>query len=717
MFKKVEKLKYRYNKETRELVLPMKLAKKDIFSIILKNTMTDIYRKGDRISITSKTVAGETSTIIKFPAGSDYDFVKKYGLDTHPIFLFEIPDDLKNEEAQREKEIAKQVKTMDRIANTKERQKKAEERKQGVAARKAEREQKKLEKEQERDDKAAEREAAKNHIGYRKANRIGKSKLTSLIRSRWENGEQGLMSSVGGAMSDKVRAMGVRTKRKFDPLNWVGGAAGMLPFIGGATRWAAVSGLGALFGRDPETIREFGGWARSKKDSKHTKIGPGQVRDLQSGDSSADILAKMYNFMLKDHERQKKEHELADDFKKEQEMESERRHQKLIEEIHKLVGGTPTEEPKKEEPKTKTFFDSILGGIKSIIGTVSSFAGFVKNIFTTGFGALKNMASAVGAIVEQVAGSIFGSIKTIITTVVTGALVGVTGYFSSKIKAITTLLGGIIRFVGNLPKGGILASAALSLYEFGPDLYDYMQGKESAGLRTEREGNVGKNSEDMFEKYYKEKRDLESNEQYARTVPDSDFARKQFKIEERTRNNEALKQEAIKAALQFQREKLLPQVSQLLMQYGDFKEVQPEMTKDGYPLLKFKSPMSLLGEKTIEQLVDMSHGFATVGEYIDKAGEMALKAGKEVMNSGEMKALQEKAFEGFKAVPTMIFKEIPEKKDDEEEHSSNDEPQNVSYNTNNTIGGQSKFSDITPISSRIKNDSIQLALARSTYAV
>jgi hypothetical protein len=172
-------------------------------------------------------------------------------------------------------------------------------------------------------------------MDYRKASSIRKKSLLSLIAENKFEKDQGLGSSIGTAISDKFKAKAVGIKEKFDPLNWVSAITGKGTFGKVATTLA-----GRAFGRGEEDIQYFGGYARKnrKDDPQRTNIGPGRVVPLRVGDSTADILAKMYNLSKISFEKDKTQKELEVAFRKEQMEEDERRHKKLIDELLKSYG-------------------------------------------------------------------------------------------------------------------------------------------------------------------------------------------------------------------------------------------------------------------------------------------------------------------------------------------------------------------------------------------
>lgn len=224
-------------------------------------------------------------------------------------------------------------------------------------------------------------------MDYKKASSIRKKSLISLIaQNKFEQG-QGLGSSIGSAISDKFKAKAVGIKEKFDPLNWISAMTGKGTFGKVATTLA-----GRAFGRGDEAIEYFGGYARKNKkdDPQRTNIGPGRVVPLRVGDSTADILAKMYNLSKISFEKDKTQKELEVAFRKEQMEEDERRHKKLIDELLKVHGKKGTEKTvkKDEEEDTKSFFEKFIEKLKSYL--------------TPFLILLKNISKIIGGILKQV---------------------------------------------------------------------------------------------------------------------------------------------------------------------------------------------------------------------------------------------------------------------------------------------------------------------------
>ena len=180
-------------------------------------------------------------------------------------------------------------------------------------------------------------------MDYQLARQVRGSSLKNLVTGRVASG-QGLMHSVGASIGDKFRAKGKRWQEMFDPLNIT------KKMLFGSNLLTAMAGR--AMGRSSRDIAYFTGINmrnRKYKDPKRTSIGPGRVVSVKVGDSETDVLAKMFNLMLKTHQEESKRYELEKSFREEQEAEDKRRHEELIYAI--INKKRKKEEVKKEEPK------------------------------------------------------------------------------------------------------------------------------------------------------------------------------------------------------------------------------------------------------------------------------------------------------------------------------------------------------------------------------
>lgn len=284
-------------------------------------------------------------------------------------------------------------------------------------------------------------------MDYKKASRIRKKGLLELIaENKFENG-QGLGSSIGGAISDKLKARATGFKEKFDPLNMIRALTGE-----GVIGKSITTVVGRATGRSEDAIGYFGGYARKKRvsgtkgDPLVTKIGPGNVVRIRSGDGLADILAKMYNFMEKTHETYKLNYELEESFRKEQLEEDENRHKKLIESI--LGRKTSTATPAKEEGGEKSFLEKIAEKITSafagIVAAIGNVAGFIFNFFT----------SALGKVVSLLTTTIFATMTPLVDFLVA---IGIKSALHSFANAVVGMISTIAPWAGNIARGALAA--------------------------------------------------------------------------------------------------------------------------------------------------------------------------------------------------------------------------------------------------------------------
>lgn len=270
-------------------------------------------------------------------------------------------------------------------------------------------------------------------MDYREANQLKNKSLLSLIAKKKFQEGQGLGSSIKGAISDKFKAKTTRFKQKLDPLHWLSSMVGKGVFGKSVTTVA-----GRAFGRSEQDIGYFGGYSRGKKykkDPRRTTFGAGPIKALRVGDSSADILGKMYNFVQKTHEEEKKRYETEKLFREEQMEEDERRHKKLIEEILK-----PKKEKSdlpKEEEKEPSWISSLMSSMKSLLeGLLAKFS--LSSIFKklakiTKF--IENLGKTFSKVVNKLMlrwliSSGLGMILTALSPFITAAAVAAAAYFS-----------------------------------------------------------------------------------------------------------------------------------------------------------------------------------------------------------------------------------------------------------------------------------------------
>ena len=318
-------------------------------------------------------------------------------------------------------------------------------------------------------------------MNYQEARRVRKTGLLSLINEGLFDEGKGIGGAVGGAISKRFKAKSVGIQEALDPLNWVRKLTGQ-----GAVGDLAVTGLGRLFGRSNSAITAFGGYGRKNKNKKknpqRTTVGARQIKPLKVGDSSADILGKMYNFMQKTHEIYKLNYQIEDAFRQEQMDEDERRHKKLIEAIlnRKIKPA--------DDKGVKSFIDKLIEGIKSGLSFVLS--PFLKWISKFDYAKIiKDTAKIVitaltttEAILKRLAFSIFdflaGPLKAMIIAVA-GALILAHEY--ENLRSDRSRAGEAERAANNLSQGPTIKKGEMTdglIGNIQPEfMEDYSKGK------------------------------------------------------------------------------------------------------------------------------------------------------------------------------------------------------------------------------------------------
>ena len=139
-------------------------------------------------------------------------------------------------------------------------------------------------------------------MSYQRAAEIRKKSLKNLITDKLVEGE-GIGSSIGGSISEKMKARSKGLKEKFDPLNIAKMLTGNL---GSAL-------LGKITGRSKEDIGYFAGNKKyketkpkpsyvnanlNKSDSGlYSAISEGNNQSMKKGDGIATVLGRMYNLI------------------------------------------------------------------------------------------------------------------------------------------------------------------------------------------------------------------------------------------------------------------------------------------------------------------------------------------------------------------------------------------------------------------------------------
>lgn len=142
------------------------------------------------------------------------------------------------------------------------------------------------------------------------------------------------------------------------------------------------------------------------KDPNFTNVNAGEVKPVKKKDGTADILAKMYNFMVNANNEQKIRMELLRNLDEIEQAEESKRHERLLAALHgrKLNTATPIGAPQDD---SDGFFKKLLGWG---VGILSSLGSFLKFITGSILGALKT----VGAFLVK---KIFGMVSGLITII------------------------------------------------------------------------------------------------------------------------------------------------------------------------------------------------------------------------------------------------------------------------------------------------------------
>jgi hypothetical protein len=259
-----------------------------------------------------------------------------------------------------------------------------------------------------------------------------------------------------------------RTKEKFDPSNMLSSMFGKKNESGKNSK-SAIQGLLGM--GDDGYFGNYGKKGKNKKDPRRTTIGKGPIRALKMGDSTADILAKMYNFMQKTNETFRTNYEIDKKFREEQLEEDARRHKKLIESLTSNKT-KKLEPPKKEEEEGEpSWIGKMLGAMKKALGglfavlsaPLSGIFGLLKLVGGLVFGAL-------GTIAATILGVIGGNALTIVGLLVKPLLSLIGSSITAVIRSVLgSAAGGIAAAVLGVAYGAFKSTQSKEDLQFGPD--------------------------------------------------------------------------------------------------------------------------------------------------------------------------------------------------------------------------------------------------------
>jgi hypothetical protein len=210
-------------------------------------------------------------------------------------------------------------------------------------------------------------------MSYQRAAEIRKKSLKNLITDKLVEGE-GIGSSIGGSISEKMKARSKGLKEKFDPLNIAKMLTGKL---GSAL-------LGKITGRSKEDIGYFAGDKKYKETKAkpsyvnanlnksdaglYSAISEGNNQSMKKGDGIATVLARMYNLIKFQQIESIKRFRIEKNFKKIEEKQKNKWNKELIDALKNKKTATVITEGKKEEDGGFNIFkyigDKIAGALR-----------------------------------------------------------------------------------------------------------------------------------------------------------------------------------------------------------------------------------------------------------------------------------------------------------------------------------------------------------------
>ena len=178
-------------------------------------------------------------------------------------------------------------------------------------------------------------------MSYGHAHQVKNRSALSLIVKKFAEG-QGLGSAISNTLSEKSAAKMVLMKERLDPMSWsrkLGGKFGAALY-------------GRAMGRSAADMRYFTGYSPKRSRYKiptskdknpninplYTKISSTSVTPVRKNDSVSDILAKLYNYMKINHEKDIKRRELKHNFKEGLDDKVNKQHKDLVKVLKDSVG-------------------------------------------------------------------------------------------------------------------------------------------------------------------------------------------------------------------------------------------------------------------------------------------------------------------------------------------------------------------------------------------
>jgi len=268
------------------------------------------------------------------------------------------------------------------------------------------------------------------------------------------------------ALSDKTKARFMGIKEKFTPLNIIR----MLTGSGGIGR-SIRTVAGRAMGYSEGDIQYFGGYRRKRSiyGADRSRVPAGSKSVVKVNDSTADILAKMYNLMRKIDEDNTRRYEKEQNFEEENILEDKKRHEKILD----ALGVKNKKVPEKvEKPKEET----------------DEKDGILVKIFSSVFGVFKKVFSFFKVIGEGLL-----TILTIGGLVKTLSLIG--EMFKTPMKLFSNILISLLPTLANLLWGvfrnpiKLLAAGVIGTLIFGKDT-DFAKGFDFSKYKNQLPGDL-----------------------------------------------------------------------------------------------------------------------------------------------------------------------------------------------------------------------------------
>lgn len=404
------------------------------------------------------------------------------------------------------------------------------------------------------------------------------------------------------AVSDKFKARAMGFKEKFTPMTFVRMLTGS-GTIGRSIRTVA----GRAMGYTERDIERFGGYKRKRSiyGPDRSRVPAGARTPAKVGDSTADILAKIYNLMRKIDEDNTRRYEEEQNFKEENEFEGRKRHGKLLESLgmKKKDAATPKtyapEKPKEQEDESGGMLGKIFSSIFGVFGKtfkmLASLGGIIVAAVTGLFGMIKNLMGMAKSIISTVLEivsrmlvpileGIFKGFTSILTKILPSFATGIMGLVTTTYSAVQGLMGLLDNILTSFGQKGIalkstLAGIALTLgISYLEDKLTSQEDRESDVRKKYRELYIGREAEQL----------LRQSEYHENIAKNSNSP-----VVKKLNENEAikLKQQAITPAEEFHKGLKGP-----LKELGyEFKSID----KNGLPIYRNDKNMEPSGEDLV----------------------------------------------------------------------------------------------------------------------